>query len=106
MLQIKKVIKNKGLEVKEIAKILGVSDNTMSTYINGNPTITTLQKIADALNVHITELFEQPTKNNNTPTVSGFIKIDNQIHEIKSIEQLTEITTAMQHHNNNKTTQL
>jgi len=32
----------------------------LSRSINGNPSLDTLQKIADALNVPISELFERP----------------------------------------------
>ena len=95
MLRIKEVIKEKGFEVQEVAKMLGVSNNTMSTFINGSPTVTTLQKIADALNVHITELFQQPTKNTGIPEVHGFLKVDNIIHEIKSIEDLKDLYTSL-----------
>ena len=32
----------------------------LSNMVNGNPTVETLNKIADALNVPVTELFERP----------------------------------------------
>ena len=54
MLRIKEIAKSKGLTLTEIAEKLGVS---LSNSINGNPTVETLQKIADALGVHVSDLF-------------------------------------------------
>ena len=56
-LRIKEVAKQKGIYMKDIATTLGISDGGLSQQLNGNPTIETLQKIADALGVHISELF-------------------------------------------------
>lgn len=59
-LRIKEVIKEKSLTIKELADKMGVNRVTLSNSVNGNPTIETLNKIADALNVQVTELFEKP----------------------------------------------
>lgn len=39
---------------------MGINRVNLSNMVNGNPTVETLNKIADALNVPVTELFEQP----------------------------------------------
>ena len=44
---------------------MGCTKESLSRAINGNPTLETLEKIATALGVNITELFDQP-KNNTT----------------------------------------
>jgi len=98
MLRIKDILKEKGFSVQELADVLNTGVKTVSRQINCNPSapnLETLQKIANALGVHITELFEQPKKSDNTPDVSGFIKIDNQIHEIKNIEDLKDICISL-----------
>lgn len=61
MLDIKKVIKKKGYTVTSLAEKMDMKQVSLSRIINGNPTTDTLQKIADALDVDIRELFE-PTK--------------------------------------------
>lgn len=94
-LRIKEIAKEQGLQLIELAEKLGVTYNTFNRNITGNPTVETLQKIADALNVHITELFQQPTKNTGVPEVHGFLKVDNTIHEIKSIEDLKDLYTSL-----------
>lgn len=62
-LRIKEVLKGKKMQVSELADILGINRVSLSQQLNGNPTIETLQKIADALEVHISELFERPDAN-------------------------------------------
>lgn len=59
-LRIKEVIKEKGLTVQEVADKMGINRVGLSNHINGNPSVEILQRIADALEVDITELFEQP----------------------------------------------
>lgn len=59
-LRIKEVIKEKGSSIQEVADKIGINRVTLSNSINGNPTVETLNKIADALCVPVTELFEQP----------------------------------------------
>ncbi len=60
MLRIKEIIKERGLTIGDIAEKLGIARETATRQINGNPTIETLQKYAEALNVPIFELFEVP----------------------------------------------
>jgi len=59
-LRIKEVIKEKGKTITELADIMGINRVNLSNMVNGNPTVETLNKIADALCVTITELFERP----------------------------------------------
>ena len=58
-LKIKEICREKGITQKELAAIMGVSEVGLSQSVNGNPTVSTLEKIATALNVSITDLFEQ-----------------------------------------------
>ncbi len=59
-LRIKEVIKEQGLTITELAEKMGINRVNLSNMVNGNPTVETLNKIADALGVSVTELFEQP----------------------------------------------
>ena len=58
-----------------------------SKAINGNPTIGTLEKIADALGVPVTELFEK----SNTGDIVGFVKVGDTVHEVKSAEDVKNL---------------
>lgn len=57
MLRIKEVLKAKGITAKELAVKIGISEGALSLAINGNPTVETLDKIASALGVEVSELF-------------------------------------------------
>ena len=59
-LRVKDVIKDKSLSVQELAEKMGISRVGLSQHINGNPSVEVLDRIASALGVPITELFEQP----------------------------------------------
>ncbi|MFK2172803.1 helix-turn-helix domain-containing protein [Bacteroides fragilis] len=59
-LRIKEVIKEKGMTITELADVMGINRVNLSNMVNGNPTFETLNKIADALGVPVTELFERP----------------------------------------------
>ena len=61
MLRIKEAIKEKGMTVKDVAKKLGMSSPSLSDAINGNPTAEKLERIATAIGVPISELFEKPS---------------------------------------------
>lgn len=61
-LRIKEVIKEKGMTITELADKMGINRVNLSNMVNGNPTVETLNKIALALNVPVTKLFEQPKK--------------------------------------------
>jgi len=57
-LRIKEVIKEKGMSVQLVAKKMGINRVGLSNHINGNPSVEILQRIANALEVDIVELFE------------------------------------------------
>ena len=42
---------------------MGISNVGLSQHINGNPSVEVLERIANALNVHVSELFDQPQSN-------------------------------------------
>ena len=61
MLRVKEICKEKGLTVANVANKMGIMPPALSRIINGSNTTTdTLYKIANALDVPISELFEQP----------------------------------------------
>lgn len=64
--RIKEIIKEKGTTIDAIAKKIGVQPSAISQSISGNPTMERLQQIADALGVHITDLFDREPENTIT----------------------------------------
>ena len=59
-LRVKEICKEKGITIQELADNMEMKRESLSRAINGNPTLETLEKIATALGVNITELFDQP----------------------------------------------
>ena len=58
-LRIKELCKEKQITMKEIAEKLGINPITLSQSLNGNPTLSRLQEVADILGVRVPELFEE-----------------------------------------------
>jgi transcriptional regulator with XRE-family HTH domain len=58
---------------------MGISRIGLSQHINGNPSVGVLERIAEALNVPVTELFEQPSSDTITcPYCGGKIKVSKE----------------------------
>ena len=62
-LRVKENCKEKGITIQELADNMEMKRESLSRAINGNPTLETLEKIASALGVNISELFDQPKNN-------------------------------------------
>lgn len=94
--------KQKGMTLQQLADILGCSQQNISQYESGKrvPKLKTVQKIADALNVNVNDLLENPLndapvykalKNTNSldlPLAKDFIneKIVSQIGDWEQID--------------------
>ena len=61
-MDIKKIIRERGFTVKEVANKLGISSPSLSDAINGNPTVEKLQKIANVLGCSVADFFEPSKK--------------------------------------------
>lgn len=86
-LRVKEISKNKKLSISDLAAKLEVTRETLSRQIaeNGNPTIETLEKIASALEVPITELF--PASNR----ITGAVRVGDSVHLIDSLQDLEKL---------------
>ncbi len=88
MLNIKKILKNKGITQLELAERLGISSVGLNKIINGNPTVETLKKVADEIGVEVKDLF-------GTETVKGFIEYKDVVYKIESKSDLEDILNRM-----------
>lgn len=59
-LNIKAAIEMRGKSMTWVARKMGVTLPTLSEMVSGNPTVSTLQRIADTLRCDIAELFDRP----------------------------------------------
>jgi len=86
--RIKEICQAKGITQKDLAEILGITDISLNKTLRGEyPQLQSLEKIANALNVSITELFEKPEKNG----IIGFIKANGNTYEINSISDIEKL---------------
>lgn len=75
-LRIKELLKEKGIMHKELAEKLGVTDIALRASLKGNPTIGTLEKVANVLGVSVPELFApQPTNTITCPKCGAELEI-------------------------------
>ena len=81
-LRIKEILKLKSMTMTQLAEKLDINRVNLSSSINGNPTIATLEKIANILEVDISELFSKPVAEN---VVTGYLEYNGVIHRIESV---------------------
>lgn len=65
-LRIAEILKSRGMTQTDLAEKIGISRVGLSKAINGNTTITTLSRIASALDVTVPELFAPAATNTIT----------------------------------------
>lgn len=88
-LRIKEVLEEKGISVVDLAEKLGVTRGACYNYINGNPTVEILNRIADAINVPVTYLFEQKNqKPQEEHNIEFYVSIDGEMIKISKDEIL------------------
>ncbi|MCT3817843.1 helix-turn-helix transcriptional regulator [Elizabethkingia anophelis] len=68
MLRIKEVLKEKKLSQIDLAEKLDITTVGLNKIINGNPTVDTLLKISEALDVDVRELIS-PSKDDNSEPI-------------------------------------
>lgn len=61
-LRVKEILKERGLSQKDLAVKMGVAEISLSRSINGNPSMDTLIKMAEALDIEMGELFSSRSK--------------------------------------------
>lgn len=61
LLRLREILKERQITIGQFAEMCGMSQSNLSNYMSGkiSPTLETLQKIASALEIDITELFKK-----------------------------------------------
>lgn len=84
--RILELCKEAGINQTELADKIGLSRVGLSKAINGNPTVDTLERIAAALNVPITELFSTDKQE-----LCGHVEYKGTVYTIKSRSDLENL---------------
>lgn len=55
--KVKELCRQRGIQLKDLAKEMGIAPESLSRAINGNPQLSTIKSIAENLEIPISELF-------------------------------------------------
>lgn len=86
--RIKQIAKEKGMKMSDIAQVMNINPVNFSASINGNPTVGTLNKIANILEVDIYELF---TYSQTAKEVTGYLEVNGEIIKISSRSDILKV---------------
>lgn len=85
MLRIEEILKVKEITKGDLAESMGISRQTLHSHLTGNPSLEILSRIADALGVKISDLFE------DTSGTIGVIRHNDKSYEINSIQDIERV---------------
>jgi len=87
-LRIKEILKQRGLNTTQIAAMVGLTQPNMSLILNGKsiPQLLTLERIANALEIPIQELFAAPNSE-----LYGLVVYKGVTYRINCMEALQEL---------------
>lgn len=87
--RVKYICTKQGKQLKDLAELMGIKPESLSRALNGNPQMSTVQSIANALKVNIADLFPvqdaPPTVNSDFMAMvvdRGKVQIINSRHEM------------------------
>ena len=89
-LNVKEICRRKGWQLKELADIVGTTQAAVSHAVNGNPTLETVIKIANALGVSPTRLLQRKTD------ITGYVTIEGHHLKFESISELADIVGPLE----------
>ena len=76
------------MTVSVLADTIGITRANMSNIVNGktNPKMETLKKIAEALGVKLSDLFEKKESD-----IIGFLRVHGYLKQVSSLEDLEQL---------------
>lgn len=80
--RVKNLLKERGMTAKELASKMNISEGALSLSLSGNPTLSRLQEIAQALGVEVGDLFVSPSNVLTCPKCGARL----QLTEVKENE--------------------
>lgn len=96
---IKEILKEKGLKVADLSKLLGITPQAMSYRLNGEEKgyIGSYQEIADALGVELWQLFIDPDKARYVvgDDFIAFVRSHGRTFEAMSLDELEMIVDSL-----------
>ncbi len=89
-LRIKDILKEKGMQIGELAELIELSPQNLSKLLNekSKPSIETFERIAEKLNVELWELFTESTSKTD---LTALIQHKQDFYKAESLEELEAI---------------
>lgn len=82
---VKRVCKERGKQMKDLAADMGIDPASLTRALNGNARLDTIEKIATALGVSMKSLFEP------LDDVEGYIRIGERVYQFNSKQELLKL---------------
>ncbi len=79
---VKRLCKEQGKQLKDLAADMGIDPASLTRALNGNARLDTIEKIANTLGVSMKSLFEP------MDDVEGFIRINDKVYQFNSKYEL------------------
>lgn len=88
--RIKEILQEQKMTVSVLADTIGITRANMSNIVNGktSPKMETLKKIADALKVKLSDLFEKKESD-----IIGFLRVHGYLKQVTSLEDLEQLVS-------------
>lgn len=88
--KVKELCRDKGMTIKELAEKMDIAPESLSRAINGNPQLSTIRKIAEALDVSITDMFDR-----SEDELLAIVVCDGATHTATTKAELKAIADAL-----------
>lgn len=85
---LKKILQSKGMTQIQLAKKLGISPETLSRTIGGNPTLKSLNEISQAIDIEVSRLFGQLG-------VQGYLEFKGSTKKIGSLTDIADFLESI-----------
>ena len=86
--KVKELCRERGMQLRDLAEKIGVAPESLSRAINGNPQLSTLENIADALGIVVGDLFESTKDKLNPYNIHAIITYNNKVYMAEGLDPL------------------
>ena len=90
-LRIKELCKEKHTTLAEVASKIGIHQVTLTQSLNGNPTLSRLQEVAEVLGVDVSDLFVHPVSN----SVFGCLYVNGKPIIVNGKQEVIELLNSL-----------
>ena len=89
-LRVKAILDERNILMKDFAEKIGITRETLTRSLKGNPQYSTLKAIADGLNLTVPDLFISKSQQSET-IINGYVEVNGTIHKVQSKQDLLNL---------------